>query len=760
MITNFKVTNGKKQTLQYIKNIDTLSKSRRDAEEEAEARAREQAERISDAPKRGRKRKWSEMWLSEEMQEEDDTISVEKYLTFNNLYANDSSQQQYIAGALSAGRNNLILPSSKACQTCFLDQTDIIRGNEIAASDPSQTYPMPSFVSEEKVKKWKEEIAVDVKQERQRHQQQQQKPTPPLSTQRHDGCGSHGYERDGQWLKAMIDGICQEYTLNEAQNRAFSLYIDKLDLVLFHGRGDDMNDDSNGDTDNRGMYLGGPGGTGKSRVIEAIVTLFERAGCREKLLVTATTGCAANLIGGSTIDSACGLGRRKRAKAGDDECQDDESVEMGVENSWMNCMFLILDEVSMLGCSKLVKISKALQKVKGNMLPFGGLYVLFTGDFHQLPPVRDTALYHETTISDITASTSKTQQKLLENRRQGFLLWQGITERTVLLTEHYRARDESVHSVLDRIRNGNATASDMELLWRRTFGHPEGPNLTDPDWRSATLVTPRNAVRQAWNNQAALRHAIENKKQIIISPSLDQGLECNRMQMVWTPDAKTEYLATWNVLCTDGPAMVTANVAVELGVANGTQVIVRQVVPHPDDDRGWSQMQKQIVKLSRPPICVFVEVVDGKKSYRKYTETNWFPLMPIKEQIKAPKEWGTEKHFDRTQIPLISSFAMSDYKVIEMQKSSNEKVQGQGFRKKFIVDIRKPPTGRLGLENLYVILSRATSWENIAILRPFDESIFMSKENEHLRIHDGWLKRQDEMSRYEFLEEENINMYI
>jgi hypothetical protein len=73
---------------------------------------------------------------------------------------------------------------------------------------------------------------------------------------------------------------------------------------------------------------------------------------------------------------------------------------------------------------------------------------------------------------------------------------------------------------------------------------------------------------------------------------------------------------------------------------------------------------------------------------------------------------------------------MSDYKVIYVKNDTDIKVQEQGFRNKFIVDIRKPLTGRLGLENLYVILSRATYWENIAILRLFDVSIFASKENE------------------------------
>jgi hypothetical protein len=50
------------------------------------------------------------------------------------------------------------------------------------------------------------------------------------------------------------------------------------------------------------------------------------------------------------------------------------------------------DEVSMAGSGKLARIAEALCKDKCNVLPFGGLSVLFSGDFHQLSPVIDVLL--------------------------------------------------------------------------------------------------------------------------------------------------------------------------------------------------------------------------------------------------------------------------------------------------------------------------------------------------------------------------------
>ena len=111
----------------------------------------------------------------------------------------------------------------------------------------------------------------------------------------------------------------------------------------------------------RCMYLGGAGGTGKSRVIKAIIEAFAWIGCGQKLFVTATTGVVATLINGSTIDSLCQL---KRSTTDDDDTDEVPFPFEMIDNIWATCDFLILDEISMLGCAKIAKISKALMKSK------------------------------------------------------------------------------------------------------------------------------------------------------------------------------------------------------------------------------------------------------------------------------------------------------------------------------------------------------------------------------------------------------------
>ena len=136
--------------------------------------------------------------------------------------------------------------------------------------------------------------------------------------------------------------MCEDYQLNNAQLRAFDLFIKPLKLTI----GEEVVVGIRGQSpqwERQMLYLGGSGGMGKSRVIHAIKAQFERTGCCNQLLVSATTGTAAKLIAGSTINSLCGFGRSNRTKTADFD--DDEAYDYGdssfqrtdVDNSWTSC---------------------------------------------------------------------------------------------------------------------------------------------------------------------------------------------------------------------------------------------------------------------------------------------------------------------------------------------------------------------------------------------------------------------------------------
>ena len=58
-------------------------------------------------------------------------------------------------------------------------------------------------------------------------------------------------------------------------------------------------------------------------------------------------------------------------------------------------MFVIIDEVSMIGSNMLLEIQRRLQQIKGvsDDKVFGGVSILAVGDLYQLPPVGQTPLF-------------------------------------------------------------------------------------------------------------------------------------------------------------------------------------------------------------------------------------------------------------------------------------------------------------------------------------------------------------------------------
>ena len=64
------------------------------------------------------------------------------------------------------------------------------------------------------------------------------------------------------------------------------------------------------------------------------------------------------------------------------------------------------------------------------------------------------------------------------------------------------------------------------------------------------------------------------------------------------------------------------------------------------------------------------------------------------------------------------------------------------------------------MQNLYVMLSRVTCWENLAILRPFDDSIFEMKPDENLLKFDEYLEDMDDNNVVECMSIEEIKRSI
>jgi hypothetical protein len=124
------------------------------------------------------------------------------------------------------------------------------------------------------------------------------------------------------------------------------------------------------------MYIAGEGGSGKSRVIKALRQFAVAWRLAPSLCVTATSGIAGVLIGGSTYHSALGMtGRKKHGPS-------TGSRRPELKLAWQGITTVVIDEVSMLGRGHLKQIEQQLNVLKGTNpdrtgVEFGGCNIIF-----------------------------------------------------------------------------------------------------------------------------------------------------------------------------------------------------------------------------------------------------------------------------------------------------------------------------------------------------------------------------------------------
>jgi hypothetical protein len=131
------------------------------------------------------------------------------------------------------------------------------------------------------------------------------------------------------------------------------------------------------------LFLHGPGGSGKTTVIDLILKYAEEF-CSylenfryspRTILVTAMTGVAATLLMGETTHRAVYLNQRK-------------PIEAYQIEDWIETRLLIIDEISFASKSDFVNLHKKIRRLKQNLnMHYGGLSIVFSGDMRQLEPV-------------------------------------------------------------------------------------------------------------------------------------------------------------------------------------------------------------------------------------------------------------------------------------------------------------------------------------------------------------------------------------
>ena len=127
-------------------------------------------------------------------------------------------------------------------------------------------------------------------------------------------------------------------------------------------------------------FLTGGAGTGKSFLVQRFLNSTSDKG----VVVTASTGAAAIIVGGRTFHSFFGLGLLEGGPVA--------TVARALKNKRVTsrmrkAKLLIVDEISMVSGAVLDVAEEIARKARKSSEPWGGLRVIFIGDFTQLPPV-------------------------------------------------------------------------------------------------------------------------------------------------------------------------------------------------------------------------------------------------------------------------------------------------------------------------------------------------------------------------------------
>lgn len=201
------------------------------------------------------------------------------------------------------------------------------------------------------------------------------------------------------------------------------------------------------------VFVSGPAGVGKSLVIRETYKWAQDVGV--KIQVTALTGCASITVGcgATTIHSWSGIRLGK------------EPIETIVRrivrnsklrNNWTTTRILVVDEVSMMSKKTFDLLDQVGRLVRGKRnLPFGGIQLIFSGDFYQLSPIPD---------ADDTTPGKDSGRFCFESDN-----WNATfaIENQIQLTTIFRQTDPVFQQLLSDARRGVCSPTSIAILTDR-----------------------------------------------------------------------------------------------------------------------------------------------------------------------------------------------------------------------------------------------------------------------------------------------------
>ncbi|KAL7491429.1 hypothetical protein ACHAWT_000795 [Skeletonema menzelii] len=238
------------------------------------------------------------------------------------------------------------------------------------------------------------------------------------------------------------------------------------------------------------MLLSGPAGCGKSTCIETAQEFAHKfcMGVAQAFndytfYFTSTTGSSAALFGGSTIHSAAHLNKTK--------------ITESMRTIWLqDVRILVIDEISFFKVSDIKQLDQQLKKLMGRSdLPYGGVSVIFSGDFHQMKPICK-------------------EENVLYSASPGALSWENTINCAIFLENTHRFKDDpEFGEILRRMRMGEDTIEDREAINERVINKNAGVFVPD-NCADACYACPTNKERNGVTAAVFKQHILDTHPKV------------------------------------------------------------------------------------------------------------------------------------------------------------------------------------------------------------------------------------------------------
>ncbi|MEI6400146.1 MAG: helix-turn-helix domain-containing protein [bacterium] len=208
----------------------------------------------------------------------------------------------------------------------------------------------------------------------------------------------------------------------------------------------------------RSAFITGAAGAGKTYVLREYIKWLEEH--HIPVAITASTGIASTHMGGITIHAWSGIGIK--------DYLNEDDIDALCERRYLRerifeTQVLIIDEISMLHDFRIDLIDRVVRRVKGVDLPFGGMQVIFSGDFFQLPP--------------ITRRNNDADSQLFEEEKTSFAYhsrsWKDLDLAICYIHEQHRQADDMLLDVLNAMRDRRVDRDIKALLHERMVEHSD-----------------------------------------------------------------------------------------------------------------------------------------------------------------------------------------------------------------------------------------------------------------------------------------------